>query len=327
MTTDARILSALRAAGTDWVSGADLAEQLGMTRAAVWAHIQELRALGFEIEASPHRGYRLLRSPDRLLADDLVARLAGQVKVIGRDIRVFTRTSSTNDVVEKLARDGVAEGVVVFAEEQTSGRGRLGRTWVSPAGKGLWFSVLLRPRLRPDEATQVTVAAAAALCRALRRETGLPVAVKWPNDLTCRGRKLVGLLTELNADPDSIRHVILGIGVDVNLERGDFPPDLREIATSLRLELGRAVDRPHLAAALLRALDEDYGRLGGGEFRSLADEWARYCTTLGRRVTIVWGTRRLEGWAEALDDSGALLVRTDHGHLERVLGGDVTLER
>jgi len=327
MTTDARILSALRSAGAEWVSGAELAEQLGMTRAAVWAHIQELRGLGFEIESSPHRGYRLLHSPDRLLADDLVARLAGQVKVIGRDIRVFTRTSSTNDVVEKLARDGVAEGVVVFAEEQTSGRGRLGRVWVSPAGKGLWFSVLLRPRLRPDEATQVTVAAAAALCRALRRETGLPLAVKWPNDLTCRGRKLVGLLTELSADPDSIRHVILGIGVDVNLERGDFPPDLREIATSLRLELGRAVDRPHLAAALLRALDEDYQRLCRGEFRSLADEWARYCTTLGRRVTIVWGTRRLEGWAEALDDSGALLVRTDHGHLERVLGGDVTLER
>jgi len=327
MTTGARILSALRSAGMDWVSGAELAEQLGMTRAAVWAHIQELRGLGFEIEASPHRGYRLLHSPDRLLADDLVARMAGQVKVIGRDIRVFTRTSSTNDVVEKLARDGVAEGVVVFAEEQTSGRGRLGRAWVSPAGKGLWFSVLLRPRLRPDEATQVTVAAAAALCRALRRETGLPLAVKWPNDLTCRGRKLVGLLTELSADPDSIRHVILGIGVDVNLERGDFPPELRAIATSLRLELGRAVDRPHLAAALLRALDEDYQRLCRGEFRSLADEWARYCTTLGRRVTIVWGTRRLEGWAEALDDSGALLVRTDHGHLERVLGGDVTLER
>lgn len=327
MTTEARILVALRAAGPEGVSGAELAERLGISRAAVWAHIEELRSLGFEIEASPHRGYRLLRSPDRLLADDLLARLAGQVRVVGREIRVFARTASTNDVVERLARDGAAEGVVVFAEEQTHGRGRLGRSWISPAGKGLWFSVLLRPRLRPDQATQITVMAATALCRALQAETGLPLAIKWPNDLTCQGRKVAGVLTELSADPDSIRHVVVGIGVDVNLERKDFPADLRQLATSLRLELGRPLDRPPLAAAVLRALDDDYRRITAGQFRAVADEWARQCTTLGRRVTIVWGARRLEGWAEALDDTGALLVRTEHGHLERVLGGDVTLER
>lgn len=326
MTTEARILTALRAAGEAGVSGAELAEQLGISRAAVWAHIEELRTLGFEIEASPHRGYRLVHSPDRLLADDLLARLAGRVRVVGRDIRVFARTASTNDVAERLARDGAAEGVVVFAEEQTRGRGRLGRTWLSPAGKGLWFSVLLRPRLRPDEATQITVMAATALCRALRTETGLPLAIKWPNDLTCHGKKVAGILTELSADPDSIRHVILGIGVDVNLERKDFPADLRPFATSLRIELGRPLDRPSLAAAVLYALDEDYRRIAAGEFRLVAEEWAQRCTTLGRRVTIVWGTRRLEGWAESLDDAGALLVRTQHGHLERVLGGDVTLE-
>ena len=159
MTIDTKILTTLREAGDGSVSGGDLAQTLGVTRAAIWAHIEELRALGYEIEASPHEGYRLLHAPDVLLADDLLSRL-GKTKVIGRDIRVFQETTSTNDVVEKLARDGVKEGVVVFAESQTRGRGRLGRKWVSPAGKGLWFSVLLRPDLRPQEATKVTIAAA-----------------------------------------------------------------------------------------------------------------------------------------------------------------------
>src|SRR5206468_839646 len=164
-TIDAQILTALRSAG-DSVSGADLAQQLCVSRAAVWARIEELRALGYDIQASPHAGYRLVRAPDVLHADDLLSRL-GTTKCIGRDIRVFQETTSTNDIIEKLARDGVKEGVVVFAESQTKGRGRLGRQWMSPARKGLWFSVLLRPRLPPQAATRLTIASATALVRAI----------------------------------------------------------------------------------------------------------------------------------------------------------------
>lgn len=327
MTTDAHILAALHAAGSAGVSGAELAERLGITRAAVWARIQELRALGFEIEASPHHGYRLVRCPDRLLADDLLARVAHRVQRIGRDIRVLAQTASTNDVAEKLALDGAREGVVVFAEEQTRGRGRLGRSWISPPGKGLWFSVLLRPPLRTTEATQLTVTAAVSVCRSLRQTTGLPLEIKWPNDVTCRGRKVAGILTEMNADPDTLHHVVLGIGVDVNLEPKDFPAELRDVATSLRIESGQTLDRPALAASLLEALDTDYRRVCDGRFWEVADEWARYCCTLGREVTLVLGSRRLTGRAEALDETGALLLRTEHGHLERVIGGDVTTEK
>src|SRR5580704_18458979 len=161
MTTDAKILSALRTSSAG-VSGAQLAEQLAISRAAIWARIEDLRRVGFEIEAGPHFGYRLVDEPDALLADDLLARL-GNTRVIGRDIQVFEQTTSTNDVAEKLARDGVKEGAVVFAESQTKGRGRLGRKWVSPARKGIWFSVLLRFASRPQAATQLTVAAAVAL--------------------------------------------------------------------------------------------------------------------------------------------------------------------
>ena len=325
MTTDAKILSALRE-NADGVSGADLAEQLGVSRAAVWARIEELRRLGYEIEAGPHFGYRLVHTPDVLHADDLLGRL-GRPKVIGRDIRVFEQTTSTNDVIEKLARDDVKEGVVVFAESQTRGRGRLGRKWLSPGRKGLWFSVLLRPDMRPQEATQLTVASATALRRAIHSETRLPVEIKWPNDILIGGKKVAGILTELSAELDKVRHVILGIGVDVNQGAVDFPPELRKLATSLKIESGKMISRAELATAILRELDRDYARVCAGEFAALADEWQEHCRTIGGEVTIRIGERALRGRAESLDDDGALLLRTEHGHLERVIGGDVTVEK
>jgi len=256
----------------------------------------------------------------------LLARL-GKTKVIGRDIRVFEQTTSTNDVIEKLARDGVKEGAVVFAESQTKGRGRLGRKWISPERKGLWFSVLLRPDLRPQEATQLTVASATALRRAIQSETGLHPEIKWPNDILIGGKKVAGILTELNAELDRVRHVILGIGVDVNLGANEFPPELRRLATSLKIESGKTISRPGLATAILRELDGDYARICGGGFAEVADEWEAHCQTIGCNVTIQTGERRIRGCAESLDDDGALLLRTEHGHLERVMGGDVTLEK
>ncbi|MGE3308532.1 MAG: biotin--[acetyl-CoA-carboxylase] ligase [Limisphaerales bacterium] len=324
MNLDAAILRALRSAA--WVSGAELSNRLGVTRAAIWARIEELRSLGYEVEASPHSGYRLLGCPDRLHADDLLSRI-GAARVVGRDIRVFQETGSTSDVLERLARDGVREGLVVFAESQTRGRGRLGRPWVSPPGRGIWFSVLLRPLLRPQAATRLTVAAAIALARAIRREIPLKPEIKWPNDVMIHGRKVAGVLTELSGELDSVRHLILGIGVNANLVRDDFPPDLHASATSLRLELGRPIDRAALAAALLEELDAAYDCVTDDRFAPLADEWSAQCTTLGRDVSVVTGNRRIHGLAEALDSEGALLVRTEHGRLERIVGGDVTLEK
>lgn len=326
MTLDARLLHALRQAGPDSVAGTDLAHRLGISRSTLVAHIEELRRLGYEIEASPHHGYRLRSAPDVLHADDLLSLVQGS-RLVGRDIRVFQETTSTNDVADKLGRDGAGEGVVVFAETQTRGRGRLGRGWHSPAGKGLWFSVLLRPDLRPQSATQLTVAAATALVRAIREVTSVRPEIKWPNDLVVGGRKLAGVLTELSAELDHINHLILGIGVDVNLTAGDLPADLRKHTTSLRLVTGRVWRRADLAAAILRALDHDYGRICQGRFGELAEEWETGCTTLGRRVRIQVGERMLAGRAEALDEDGALLLRTDHGHLERIIGGDVRVDK
>lgn len=326
MTVDAKILSALRAAGESGVAGTELSQKLGISRAAVWAHIEALRALGYEIEAGPHFGYRLLSAPDLLHADDLLAGL-GATKIIGRDIRVFEATTSTNDVVEKLARDDVKEGVVVFAESQTAGRGRLGRKWMSPARKGLWFSVLLHPPMRPTMVTQLTIAAATALFRAIQSHTALKPEIKWPNDILIGGKKVAGILTELSAEPDKVKYVILGVGIDVNIAANEFPTDLRKIATSLRIETGQRQDRAELAIKILRELDRDYGRVCAGQFEAVADEWEEHCTTLSRSVSIQIGDRKVRGTAESLDADGALLLRTQHGHLERIIGGDVTIEK
>ncbi|MGI8966053.1 MAG: biotin--[acetyl-CoA-carboxylase] ligase, partial [Limisphaerales bacterium] len=242
MSLDAKILTALRQGEDGSVSGAELSQKLGISRAAIWARIEEMRSLGYDISASPHLGYRLISVPDVLHADDLVSRL-GKTKIIGRDIRVFEETTSTNDVMEKLARDGVQEGAVVFAESQSKGRGRLGRKWVSPPRQGLWFSILLRPDFLPQNATQLTVAAATALSRAIRLQTNLTPEIKWPNDILIRGKKVAGILTELRAELDRIKYVIIGIGLDVNLSATEFPADLRTLATSLKIECGQTVNR------------------------------------------------------------------------------------
>ena len=265
----------------------------------------ELQALGYGIETHPHLGYRLVAAPDRLMAEDLQARL--QTKVIGREIVVFEETTSTNDVIERMRQS--REGLVVFAESQTKGRGRLGRAWTSARGKGLWFSVLLRPKF---PLPRLTIAASVAVARV----AGTAARIKWPNDVTLGDRKLAGILTE---NREGV--AILGIGMNVNCQAADFPSELREIATALNV-----ADRPGLAAQLLMELDRVYAQ-ALDEFPVLSAEWARRCTTLGKQITVQMGDRRVEGHAQALDEDGALLLRRDSGQSERVWGADLILER
>ena len=296
MTASATILRELHQAAGGFV------QMLGSDAAKA---VAELQQIGYAIEAHPHFGYRLLGVPDRLIADDLLARR--QARVIGSEILVFEETASTNDVIARMAESQLKEGLVVFAESQTSGRGRHGRVWTSPRGKGLWFSVLLRPQF---PLTRLTVAASVAVARVAGKEA----RIKWPNDVTLHGRKLAGILTEARAGV-----AILGIGVNVNCREEDLPAELQ--ATSVATD-----DRPGLAAELLRELDELY-RQAAEDFSSISAEWARLCTTLGKQIAVRMGSRRIEGHAQALDEDGALLIRRDSGQIERIVGADLTLER
>jgi BirA family biotin operon repressor/biotin-[acetyl-CoA-carboxylase] ligase len=312
----------------------------GYVHRAAPAAVAELQALGYRIESHPHHGYRLLSSPDRLTADDIKAQLKPQL--IGAEILVFEQTASTNDIVATLAAAGAREGLVVFAETQTKGRGRHHRAWASPRGKGLWFSVLLRPALTPDAFPRLTVAASVAVVRAIRQLTALDPRIKWPNDVIIRRKKIAGILVEtfgaagvaaavpaafsIASGTDATTTAILGIGINANCARADFPPDLVPLATSLALETGQRQDRATLAAAVLTALDDCYRR-ALADFDSVVTEWAGCCDTLGRQLTVKMGRRRIEGHAQALDADGALLLRKDNGQIERILGADVETEK
>ncbi len=326
LSTLSHILRALRNDAGTGVHGTDISQKLGISRAAVWSHIEELRSLGYGINAGPHKGYRLTEVPDILIADDLTSQLSGD-HIIGNQIRVFRETASTNQLVDQIGLAGEPEGLVIFAESQTQGRGRLGRQWISPSKKGLWFSVLLRPALRPPQMTQLTVIAATALARAIRETTPLTPQIKWPNDILINGRKVAGVLTEMSAEPDRVLHAVIGIGLDVNLDEEDFPDDLKPLATSLRLECGKPILRSRLAVHLLRALDDDYRRIREGQFKMVSEEWESQCITLQKRVRIHQMDRIIDGHAESLDSEGALMVRTDSGLLERITGGDVTIDK
>lgn len=304
-----------------------LAERLGCSPQAINARLAELAALGYGVESDPHRGHRLAHCPDLLLADELIARLrleAGPPALLGREVFVYRQTDSTSDVIERLALEGAGEGTVVFAESQTRGRGRRGRVWLSPPGVGLWFSLLLRPPWPPAAVTRITILAAVALVEALDEMAGLAAQIKWPNDVLMGGRKIAGILTEMETDSDLVRFVTLGIGVNVHAFR--LPPELQGVATSVESERGERIRRAELAVALLRRLDRLYRGARDGHFETITRQWGEHSSTLGRRVVISVGGQRLEGQAMALDENGSLLLRTDHGRIERIVGGDVILE-
>ena len=245
-------------------------------------------------------------------------------KSFGRSILCLEKTGSTNDVVLKLAEEGAPEGMVVLAETQTQGRGRQGRSWSSAAGKSLSFSILLRPKLKPDELSEITLAAAVAVAKTLEEYRFHP-RIKWPNDLLLKGKKVCGILTELGPKKDKIASVVLGVGININLGAGDFPGDLKGIATSLYRVSGRKIDRVCFFQSVLLHLEETYGWVAQRRFPKVLTEWRKRSETLGRQVKVTQGHRFFYGQVVDVDEQGALLVRTDAGTVERVLSGDVQL--
>lgn len=318
---DARLLAALRASAVHLPAG-DLAGELQVSGELVKARLAELRHAGFEIEERPGLGFRLLASPDRLIADDLFARL-GPCPLV-REIVVFEETDSTNEMAMRRGRQGTAGGLVVFAEHQTAGRGRFGRHWASASHRGLWFSILLRPPMPLAFWPRLTTWAAVALADAVEEASGLPAAIKWPNDLHVGGRKVAGILAESGADHVGEPFAVVGIGVNVNHEAADFPTELSAKATSLRLAASRPLDRAALAAAILRSLDRRFAQLTD-DFAALIAATRRRSFLLGRWIHVQSGITRLEGRALELDADGHLVLQTADGALHRLTAGEVTV--
>ena len=318
------VLAFLAEAGDEFVSGEAISDKLGLSRAAVWKHVNALRSQGYRIEAVPARGYRLLEIPDRL--GELEVRPLLNTHDVGQALHWYEEVGSTNDVAKELADEGALHGEVVIAERQSAGRGRRGRSWSSPPRKNLYLSVVLRPDLPPARAPEVTLLAAVAVCQAVRRAGVASAAIKWPNDVLASGRQLAGVLTEMAAEVERVQWLVVGIGVNVNAAADDFPDELRELATSLLIERGDPVPRALFAAALLTALEEWLDRHAAEGFAPVRAAWREMSDTLGRQVRVRVGTADLVGLAEDVDETGALLVRTASG-LERVVAGDVEMLR
>ena len=305
----------------EWCSGAEVARRSGVSRTAVWKKIEALRQRGYAIEAVAGRGYRLLGGPDRLVASQVRRHLSGGR--FGHEIMHFDEIDSTNREAGVLARKGAPEGTVVLAEAQTAGRGRLGRTWNSPAGVNLYLSLVLRPALAPADVAALALVGAVAVAEAILETTELRSGIKWPNDVLLGERKVAGILTEMEAEAERVRFLVLGIGVNLNSTTRDFPPELRSTASSLRIASRHRVDRAAFTGALLVALERHYETFLQGGFAALKPLYDSYHCLPGRRIRVE-GAGNPSGVVRGVASDGALLVETDAGEV-RVSGGEVSL--
>ncbi|MGC2109479.1 MAG: biotin--[acetyl-CoA-carboxylase] ligase [Candidatus Korobacteraceae bacterium] len=320
--TDARlgrIVRLLSDNATVVISGTRVAEELGTSRSEVWRAVQHLRDLGVQITGHPSTGYQLESVPDLLLPEILGPPLSGTI--FASRIHHYFRIGSTNVTAMQAAANGEPDGAVFVAEEQTAGRGRGANTWESVRSSGIYCSVVLRPPVAPGDALVLSLIAGIAVAQAVEQITGLHPDLRWPNDVLLDGRKFCGILTEMNAEATRVRHVVIGIGINVN--HTSFSGELEPIATSLRMETGRGWSRVALTAALLKSLGSEYRRLVEGGASARPDivrsfqERSSYAS--GRHVHVDEGAG-YEGVTEGLDDRGFLLVRTAAG-LRTVLSG------
>lgn len=311
----------LLAASDDFVSGEKISEELGISRTAVWKQIKKLEAAGYEFEAVTKQGYRLLFAPQPIAAAAVQQTLSKQR--FGHTIQYHQAVSSTQLLARELAEEGAAEGTVVLAEQQLKGKGRLGRPWHSPYGKGVWMSTILRPATPIQLAPQLTLLTAVALTEAIRQTTALEVGIKWPNDILYKGKKLCGILLESVAEEQRLKYVIAGTGIDVNLSEHDYDEELLNKATSLRIELGKPVDRQQLIETFMirwGVLFEQYEAEG---FESIAQLWESYALSLGQRIWITTAQESYYATPLKLTERGSIIVKLDDGEEREIFSAEM----
>ncbi len=321
MTSREQIVHLFRKRPGEYISGKEICSVLHISRAAVWKQVEQLRDLGYAIEARRARGYRLLESPDLLLPNEISGELG--TFLVGRQIQCENQIISTNQRAQQLAAEGAPEGLVVLAETQTAGRGRMGRRWESPAGVNIYCSVLLKPQIPPRQAPQLTFLSAVATAEALKELYGIDARVKWPNDILVGGRKIAGLLNELSAETEQIHALVLGIGVNVNMTVEQFPDELRYPATSVRIETGELHLRLPLARLLIQKIDALYAEFLDQGFAPMRRRWESLFDLLDRQVEVDLGQRTISGVVGGLEPDGALKLFLPDGRVERIVAGDV----
>lgn len=316
------ILQILR--NTDgYVSGQQLCDTLGVSRTAVWKVINQLKEEGYEIEAVRNRGYRIVEAADVLNASELKSRL--HTKHIGSKVYYQSEIDSTNSWLKRLAEEGAPDGSVTIADMQSRGKGRRGRVWVTPFGTSIPFSILLRPDIRPERASMLTLVMGLCVAEAMEQLYGMEVGIKWPNDVVVNGKKICGILTEMTMQAEYIDSVIIGTGINANMQ--EFPEELQDKATSLRNILGKPVKRADIVVKILELFEENcHIFLQTQDLTGLIDKYHSFLLNRGKEVRVLQPGDEHEGVAEGIDALGNLLViRKDTGEKEQVFAGEVSI--
>jgi BirA family biotin operon repressor/biotin-[acetyl-CoA-carboxylase] ligase len=302
-----------------YVSGEEISSDLGISRTAIWKHIQELRSLDYDITAVPHLGYRLLSSPDRLFPWEIKYLIKN--KFVGKTVYYYERLFSTMGTAMELALSGAPEGALIVAEGQTRGKGRMGRLWLSPKYKGIYFSLIIKPKIPPQRTPVLTLISAVSICEGLRQQLGIDAQIKWPNDILLNNKKIGGILTELSAEMDIVHAVVIGVGINVNNDKKTLPYP----AGSLKEITGQEVDRLRLLQSILSCFEEKYLHFQKRGIEKILDDWRHFSDTIGRRVRLSMAgkKRALVGKAVDIDCDGGLLIRQDSGLTERIMAGDI----
>ena len=307
----------------EYVSGEVLAQKLGISRVAVWKQIQKLKDIGYKIISDQNLGYCLVSRPDLLLPQEIQRGLS--TNYIGKEIYYFPELKSTSIIAKEKAlhgAEGIGEGTLIIAERQSAGKGRLGREWFSPAG-GIWLSIILYPQLSPSYISRITLMTAVAVVKAIKICTHIKSQIKWPNDILINEKKVCGILTEMSAELDIINWVVVGIGINANIDLRDFPEDIQENTISLKETSGKEISRVKLAQTFLQEFEKYYEKLKRKEFPFILKEWRLYSHTLGKKIRVDIGERIITGEAMDISESGVLILKKEDGELIEIISGTI----
>ena len=319
-----KILEELKANNGQAVSGEEISRRLGVSRTAVWKHISKLRNEGYRIESHTRSGYKLVGSADILTSSELEPFL--RTEFVGRNIIYLDSIDSTNTYAKKKAEVFFREGTVVIADEQTGGRGRLGRHWVSTKGKGIWMTIMLRPDILPSDGPKLAIAAALAVANAIRNCCQLNAEIKWPNDIVAGGKKLCGILTEMSAEADEIKYIVIGIGINANMDNDDFGEEISSIATSVSIERGMPVSRKALAASVMFEFEQLYRVfIRSGSINDFLKDYKSKSAVLGKEIRLINKKEEITGIAVDISEEGHLVVRLADGSLREIMSGEVSV--
>ncbi|MBS4217327.1 biotin--[acetyl-CoA-carboxylase] ligase [Bacillus sp. FJAT-49711] len=316
-----QLYEALANADGKYLSGQALADIIGCSRTAIWKHIEELRKSGFELEAVRKKGYRLISKPDHLSGHEILFGL--ETKTMGRNVLYYDSVESTQMISHKAAREGAPEGTIVIAGEQTAGKGRMTRPWHSTKQKGIWMSMIIRPKLPPQKAPQFTLISAIACVRAIEEVTGLEPNIKWPNDILYKGKKLTGILTELQGEADKVNFLVIGIGMNVNQREEDFPDEVKKIATSLEFESGHTVSKTKVIQKILLYFEKYYELYMEQGFAPLKILWESYAAGIGKTIIARTITGEISGIALGITEEGILKVEDEKGKIHYIYSADI----